>query len=44
MITYLQMSQIEEYSEKYNLRAGMGLAYPQIGILKRIFVIVITNI
>lgn len=40
MITYLQMSQIEEYSEKYNLRAGMGLAYPQIGILKRIFVIV----
>lgn len=40
MITYLTMSQIEEYSEKYDLRPGMGLAYPQIGIGKRIFVIV----
>lgn len=40
MITYLKMSQIEEYSKKYNLRAGMGLAYIQIGIPKRIFVIV----
>lgn len=40
MITYLKMSQIEEYIEKYDLRAGMGLAYVQIGIPKRIFVIV----
>ena len=40
MITYLKMSQIPEYEEKYKLRAGMGLAYVQIGILKRIFVIV----
>lgn len=40
MIKYLEMSQIEEYANKYNLRAGMGLAYPQVGILKRIFVIV----
>lgn len=40
MLLYLKMSQIDEYNEKYNLRAGMGLAYPQIGILKRIFVIV----
>ncbi|MCM1052907.1 MAG: peptide deformylase [Ruminococcus sp.] len=40
MITYLTMSQIEEYEKKYNLRAGMGLAYVQIGIPKRIFVIV----
>jgi len=40
MITYLKMSQIEEYSKKYDLRAGMGLAYIQIGIPKRIFVIV----
>ena len=38
MITYLTMSQIEEYSEKYDLRPGMGLAYPQIGIGKIIFV------
>ena len=40
MITYLTMSQIEEYAKKYDLRAGMGLAYVQIGIPKRIFVIV----
>ena len=40
MITYLKMSQIPEYEEKYKLRAGMGLAYIQIGEPKRIFVIV----
>ena len=40
MIKYLTMSQIDEEREKYNLRAGMGLAYIQIGIPKRIFVIV----
>lgn len=40
MITYLKMSQIAKYAEKYNLRAGMGLAAIQIGIPKRIFVIV----
>lgn len=39
MLLYLKMSQIEKYSSKYNLRPGMGLAYPQIGISKRIFVI-----
>ena len=38
-LTYLEMSQMEEYIEKYNLRAGMGLSFVQIGILKRIFVI-----
>ena len=40
MITYLEMSQIEEEAEKYDLRAGMGLSYVQIGVLERIFVIV----
>ena len=40
MITNLKMSQIAKYAEKYNLRAGMGLAAIQIGIPKRIFVIV----
>ena len=40
MITYLKMSQIKEYEEKYQLRAGMGLSAVQIGVLKRIFVIV----
>ena len=38
-LTYLEMSQIEEYSEKYELRPGMGLSFVQIGILKRIFVV-----
>ena len=39
-IDHLTYSQIEEYEKKYDLRPGMGLAYPQIGIGKRIFVIV----
>ena len=38
-LTYLEMSQIPEYSEKFDLRPGMGLSFVQIGILKRIFVI-----
>ena len=37
IITYLTMSQIEEYYEKYNLRPGMGLAFIQLGIPKNIF-------
>lgn len=40
MIEYLKMSQIDEEREKYDLRAGMGLAYVQIGVPKRAFVIV----
>ena len=40
MMDYLEMSQIEPIREQYDLRAGMGLAYVQVGILKRIFVIV----
>lgn len=39
-LKYLEMSQIEKYSEKYNLRPGMGLAMIQLGIPKRIFVVV----
>ncbi len=39
MLTFLEMSQIDEYNEKYNLRAGWGLAYIQLGIPKRIFVL-----
>lgn len=38
-LVYLEMSQIEEYSKKYDLRPGMGLSFVQIGILKRIFVV-----
>ena len=40
MILYLTMSQIESEREKYDLRAGMGLSACQIGVMKRIFVIV----
>lgn len=32
IIDELTYSQIEELSEKYNLRPGMGLAFPQLGI------------
>ena len=38
-LTYLRMSQIPEYEEKYDLRAGMGLSFVQLGINKNIFVI-----
>ena len=37
-LTYLEMSQIEKYIEKYDLRSGMGLSFIQLGIPKRIFV------
>lgn len=40
IITELRYSQIEELSEKYDLRPGMGLAFPQLGINERIIVIV----
>ena len=39
-IEMLTLSQIEEEAEKYNLRPGMGLSAIQVGIKKRIFVIV----
>lgn len=39
-IKYLTMSQIDEYIDKYHLRPGMGLAFIQMGIPKRIFVVV----
>ena len=39
-IDELTYSQIEEYADKYNLRPGMGLAFPQLGLNKRIIIIV----
>ena len=39
-IDHLTYSQIESYSKKYNLRPGMGIAFPQLGINKRIIIIV----
>ncbi len=38
-IEYLRLSQDEDKAEELGLRAGMGLAFPQLGKLKRIFVI-----
>lgn len=37
MMTYIQMSQDEELSEKYGLRPAVGLAAPQIAVSKRMF-------
>ncbi len=43
LLKYLEMSQDEKYIEKYDLRPGMGMAFVQLGILKRIFVIALVN-
>lgn len=40
IIDELTYSQIEEYAKKYDLRPGMGLAFPQLGINERVIVIV----
>ena len=39
-IEMLTLSQIEEEAKKYDLRPGMGLSLIQLGIAKRIFVVV----
>ena len=41
MIQYLHDSQIEELSEKYQLRPGMGMSAIQLGVPKRYFVVVL---
>lgn len=43
LIIYLKMTQDEKISEKYDLRPGMGMAFIQVGIPKRIFVIANEN-
>lgn len=43
MVEYLKNSQDEEFAEKNNIRSGVGLAAPQIGILKRFFAIYYVN-
>lgn len=40
MIQHLTYSQIEKYEKEYQLRPGTGLAFPQVGINKRVIVIV----
>ncbi len=39
MLDYLIKSQDEEYAKKHNIRAGVGIAAIQLGILKRMFVV-----
>ena len=39
MLNYLKLSQDEEYARKHNIRAGVGIAAIQIGLLKRMFCI-----
>ncbi len=39
MMEYVVNSQDEELSDKYSLRPGVGLAAPQIGVSKRMFVV-----
>ncbi|WP_027963048.1 peptide deformylase [Halalkalibacillus halophilus] len=43
MIMYLKNSQDEELADKYNLRAGVGLAAPQVGISKRMIAVHFTD-
>ena len=43
MREYLYNSQIEETREKYELRAGVGLAAPQVGINKRMTAILVLD-
>ena len=37
MLEYLKLSQDEDYATKHNIRAGVGIAAIQIGLLKRMF-------
>lgn len=39
MLTYLKNSQDKKIAEKYNLRTGVGLAAPQLGINKQLIVV-----
>ena len=39
MLEYLKLSQDEDYSARHNIRAGIGMAAIQIGLLKRMFVV-----
>ncbi|MUV36277.1 Peptide deformylase [Lentibacillus sp. JNUCC-1] len=43
MMTFLKNSQDEEIAEKYELRSGVGLAAPQLGICKRMIVVHFTD-
>lgn len=44
LLQYLKNSHEPDIAEKYNLRAGIGLAAPQINVSKRIFALHITEV
>ena len=37
MLDYLKKSQDDEYAEKHNIRSGVGMAAPQVGVNKILF-------
>ncbi|PKR78479.1 peptide deformylase [Halalkalibacillus sediminis] len=43
MLQFIKNSQDEEIAEEYNLRAGVGIAAPQIGISKRMLAVHFTD-
>ncbi len=43
MNEWLRLSQDDEYAEKHNMKAGVGMAAPQVGVNKRMFVIYFQN-
>ena len=43
MVDYLKASQDEDFLEKHDVRSGVGLAAPQIGINKRFFAVYYVN-
>jgi peptide deformylase len=43
MLKYLKLSQNEQYAEKHQIRAGVGLAAPQIGINKDMIAIFLSR-
>lgn len=43
MLNYLKKSQDEKYAEKHNIRSGVGLAAPQIGLKLKMFVVYYQN-
>ena len=43
MLDYLKKSQDDNYAKKHNIRAGVGMAAIQVGVLKRMFVIYYTG-
>ncbi|MGM8214314.1 peptide deformylase [Bacillaceae bacterium W0354] len=44
MMEFLINSQDEEIAQKYNLRTGVGLAAPQIGVSKRMIAVLFTDL